>query len=358
MDVDGAENCKAPPKGGKDAVSNEKRVKGQYFTRGNAFESGLFKLWIDGIEGFGSKELLEPFAGGNHIPKSIKELGFANKWRCFDVVVQRASAVDGLAVEQRDTIADFPDGFSVAITNPPYLAKNSAVRRGLAFPPTAYDDLYKLALEKMLAKVGHVAAIVPESFVTQGLFESRLFGIVSLSGRHFEDTEHPVCLALFVPADKAGKDYQIWRDDEPLGLSKALKSARPAPASRVKWRFNDPAGQVGIRCVDGTKGPSISFVNGSEIPSSEIKHTSRALTRVSVDGAELSSADLERLLNEAQTILNAYRKSTQDVEMTSFKGLRDDGRYRRRLDFALARAVLDEACEKLKISTNRSPNKV
>ena len=38
--------------------------------------------------------------------------------------------------------------------------------------------------------------------------------------------------------------------------------------------------------------------------------------------------------------LTWYRENTQDVFMTSFKGLRKDGRYRRRLDFETAKAIM------------------
>ena len=47
----------------------------------------------------------------------------------------------------------------------------------------------------------------------------------------------------------------------------------------------------------------------------------------------------------ANELLATYREKTQDVFMTSFKGLRADGKYRRRLDFKTARAILAKAYE-------------
>lgn len=322
------------------AAEAEKREKGQYFTRGNPFGGKLFAKWARGL---GDSEILEPFAGACHIPKSLAELGYGNAWRCFDLEPPKRTEA-GMKVERRDTLADFPKGFKAAATNPPYLAKNSAARRKIAYPKEAegFDDLYKAALAKMLENVERVAAIVPESFLTQGQFEERLFGVASLSGRLFEDTEHPVCLALFVPAEEAPADYEIWRDDERLGLSRELRAARPQPKARGGWKFNDPKGAVGIRCVDGTSGDSIEFVEGAEVDPAKVKPTSRLATRASPKGG-LSAGDAKRVAEEAGKILKAYRAATADVEMTSFKGLRSDGRYRRRLDYELARDILDEA---------------
>ena len=49
------------------------------------------------------------------------------------------------------------------------------------------------------------------------------------------------------------------------------------------------------------------------------------------------------MASAANQLLETYRTQTHDVLMTSFKGLRQDGKYRRRLDYATARALLDLA---------------
>ena len=41
------------------------------------------------------------------------------------------------------------------------------------------------------------------------------------------------------------------------------------------------------------------------------------------------------------TRLKTIREKTHDVFLTAFKGIRRDGHYRRRLDWALARAIVD-----------------
>ena len=49
--------------------------------------------------------------------------------------------------------------------------------------------------------------------------------------------------------------------------------------------------------------------------------------------------DFEKELNKR---LKKLRRETEDVFMTSFKGLRSDGKYRRRLDFKLAKDLISD----------------
>jgi hypothetical protein len=55
----------------------------------------------------------------------------------------------------------------------------------------------------------------------------------------------------------------------------------------------------------------------------------------------IEMADL--VINQANIILDEYRKETHDVFLTSFKGLRSDGAYRRRLDWDTASRILGTA---------------
>ena len=128
-------------------------------------------------------------------------------------------------VQQRDTLADFPSGFDVCITNPPWLARNSATVRDLEFPECDYDNLYKFALEKCLDNCDWVAALVPESFIRAELFRDRLSDFVSLTSRLFSDTGHPVGLALFDPFPMT--DVKVWSGRERIGWLSDIESLRP-----------------------------------------------------------------------------------------------------------------------------------
>ena len=234
-----------------------------------------------------------------------------------------------------------PEG-RLAITNPPYLGKSSAKRRHLDwYESNTYDDLYKFALDRMLANFKYIAAIIPESFITSKDFRERLSIVISLTTIMFEDTEHPVCLALFSP--EKSSDYEIWSMNSFLGMSSDMEKHKITSSLDVRMKFNDPRGRVGIRAIDGTIGSSIAFCPGDTINSNKIKHSSRSLTRISVD----SDIDTVSLINKANNILSVYRNNTQDVFLTSFKGLRRDGKYRRRIDFKTAREILNKAIEEL-----------
>jgi len=331
--------------GDEAAMANEdtaKRTLARFFTVKDPFDHPLFKQWAALVPNLAQETVLEPFSGANHIPATLVKHGWANEWAAFDIQPSKAkdNAMPSLKTKKRDTISDFPKGYNVAVTNPPWLAKNSAKRRGLPFPITAEDDLYKVALKALLDNVGHAAVLLPESFITQGIWRNRLFGVVSLADSPFEETEHPTCLALFLPVGTG--DFDIWRGLVRVGSFADLASRLPSAMTdaRAPWKFNVPAGVVGIRCVDNTRGPSIEFVRGETIPTSKIKHSSRSLTRI---GGLPDNIDLDAFLAAAQARLDGWRNLTQDTLLTAFKGTRSDGHHRRRLDFANARMILDLA---------------
>ena len=233
-------------------------------------------------------------------------------------------------VKRQDTLLNFPIGYSVCVTNPPWLAKNSATRRNLPFPKTQYDDLYKVALEKCLDNCEWIAALVPESFIRSGLFHSRLSDFVSLTSHIFTDTENPVGLALFRPT--ISKDIIVWRNSSKIGLFSVIESYRPPVNDNVDVRFNCPDGNVGLIAIDDTRSASIRFCSPKELEDYPIRHTCRSITKISVS--------CKVKIKEWNRWLSKFREDTQDVLMTSFKGIRQDGMYRRRMDWGLARGII------------------
>ena len=295
--------------------------------------------------------IIEPFAGANNIVKMVKDLGFTYNWSCYDIEPNKNNVAPEFDIMQKDTIKNFPNNYFVGITNPPYLAKNSATRSGLDFPDTIYDDLYKVSLDVMLNNLDYVAAIIPESFVNADIFHDRMYAFVSLTCKMFEDTDCPVCLALFIPTEQKTEiklskdDFFVFRQNKKIGRYKALESKKPKSSLSIDWKFNDPAGSIGIKCIDGTLQPSIEFVKGSSIDKNKIKISSRSLTRVSGLPNDIA---LDKFLAKCNKILVQYREDTFDIFLTSFKGLRKDNKYRRRLDFANAKVLMNAAVEELR----------
>ncbi len=318
-----------------------KKAKGQFFTITNPFDNDLFLEWFKNIPNIKNELLLEPFAGSGNIVRMLQDIDFKNQWKCFDIEPIKTKSFQ---IKKQDTLKNYPKGFSVAITNPPYLAKNSATRNNLPFPETKYDDLYKVCLETMLNNNKYVVAIIPESFITQGLFHNRLYGVVSLTCKMFEDTDCPVCLALF--NDNETKDFVIYSDNKEIGYYQQIKQSLAQPKNSLNLSFNNPKGEIGLFGVDNTKESSIKFVHGDCIESNIVKPTSRAITRIGLD-TNNTNINYTLFINSANKILNEYRESTYDLFLTAFKGLRKDNRYRRRLDYQNAKKILDIAYEEI-----------
>lgn len=281
----------------------------------------------------------------------IEELKLATSplWECFDLQPGNTNVVPKFPIETRDTLADFPSKYGIAITNPPYLAKNSATRDGLPFPDCGFDDVYKHALDVMLSQVDYVAAIIPESFLTAGLFHDRLYGVATLNCRMFEDTECPVCLALFVPASvkRGSKDFLCYKGNFKFGNFSELCSQKDhlvRSGTKVEWKFNEQGGAIGLYAVDSQKGRTIRFVPGHAIDDLRIKGSSRSVTKIA--GLPRGVAP-ESLIEVANELLAAFRDATYDVFLTSFKGMRSDGDYRRRLDYSLARSLLNASLDQI-----------
>ena len=97
---------------------NKKQKLGQYFSTTNIFHDKPFKIWSDKIPNWKTESILEPFAGACDILNYFPD----REWKCFDIEPIKEN------VEYRNSITDFPKGFDVCITNPPYLAKNRITR--------------------------------------------------------------------------------------------------------------------------------------------------------------------------------------------------------------------------------------
>lgn len=318
---------------------------GQFYTNKNIFKHDEFINWFNNIPKKEKEHILEPFAGSNGIIKMLSKLELVDKYMSFDIAPRDTN------VFLRDTLKSFPNDYSVVVTNPPFLAKNSATRHQIQLELENYNDLYEICLSKCLENAKYVAAIIPDSFITNKNFDkSRLYAVISLQQKNiFKDTEHPVCLALFNPEQSV--DYKIYRNKEFLGTYSSLKEKEmnilipDTHSYTVMW--NNPQGQIGLEALDATnKFKKMKFTLGQDIDSEEINAFSRLRTRILIldsKNRELSPTKVNILIRELNKFLKNYRNETEDVFLTAFKGLRDDGRYRRRLDFNKARQIVD-AC--------------
>ena len=306
----------------------DKTQKGKFFTtENNPFILDVFGVWSAKSRITESK-VIEPFAGSNSLINHLKDLGYVCDSMSYDINPEASS------VTRRNTLKDFPQGYSVCVTNPPWLAKNRATLLGLDFPDCEYDDLYKFALDKCLANCEWVAALLPESFLRANIFRKRLTDFISLTSALFADTEHPVALCLFSP--EYSSDVLVWQNNRKVGKLSSLEKHVPKPnPDGMKISFNSPNYNLGFIAVDNTYEDSIRFCEPSEVSEYPVKPTGRYITHIRTE----KPVDIPKLNH----IIAEVRQNTKDIFMTPYRGLRKDGKYRRRMDWSLARGIIHKA---------------
>lgn len=311
-----------------DTFQLAKRQNGRFYTAGNPFLLEPFLAWVE-HHNLWDEKVLEPFAGSNNLIRALGEIKMAEEFTSFDISPHSPD------VSYRDTLKNFPSGHTLCVTNPPWLAKNSAKRRGLDFPETPFDDIYKHSLSLCLQNCDYVAALIPATFLQSGEFRNRLETVIFLHDqRMFTDTDNPVCLALFGPHLTAR--IEIFDDEEKIGLLHELERALPKKSHDIEMVFNHPNGALGFIAFDNTHAPSIRFCTGEELEQYDIGFSTRMITRIHGDFENLPT--VIEVLNEK---LGEFRDQTGDIFLTPFKGLRKDGKYRRRMDYRLARRFIE-----------------
>ncbi len=352
------------------AVSS-KREYGQFFTSERLWLLPHIKEHIESLNDRYSG-CVDPYAGAGDLLTVAESLGFLVRGYDIDPLICSKQNWGNAHDSLREIIAH--DG-SFVLTNPPYLAKNSAKRMGsemVSYFQSPFidgieeslrpvlDDLFKFAIEKTLMVYDDSIWIVPES-VIQDLVRlphwlEKMHSLTILEENPFQDTEHPVCVLIF---SKGQAHRHIWKNSTKLGAYRELKQIHDkvasAPRNLVKMEFNDPEGELGFRAVDGTTKDEkmrIRFCKGEDLGYSRenIKISSRHLTYISTN---LSSDDLVRTIIESNKIIDEYRKMTDDVFLTAFMGNTKAGERRRRLDYHLARRIFNKAYSS--INENKGP---
>lgn len=320
-------------------MSKSQSELGTFYTEGDPFDLTAFVEFarVCGLSE-GVPSVIEPFAGSNNL---IRLLGERYKFDSlsFDLDPQSDE------VFEWDTIKQFPPHWHnyprVVVTNPPWLAKNSAKRQGLAFPATTHDNIYKLCLDRCLDNVLYVAALVPSSFIHSN-FECRrrLLSYTLIHDSKFFSTEHPTALVCF--GKETYEHPSIYYDDECLGNLDELRSFMPAKVVDRNIKANVSDGVLGLKVFDGLSGNNpIEFCHGYDLPAESISSASRHYTRFSLDLSANEISDLGGFIAKANDVLLTYRTSTRDALLTTFKGMDSLGKFRRRITYKEAARFLN-----------------
>lgn len=326
-------------------IDADKVSRGAYFTTDAAWLNEPVEGFLRAALAAKGGRVLDPFAGDGHL-LALVESRLGATTAGLDIAGGRWPTNDSLLslpAEARD---------AVIVTNPPYLANHSASRKGVAslaaeyFAASAQDNLYKIALDRCLEASDFVVAVIPETFLLSGYPADRLVLASVIESPLFADTDAPALVACFGPVAQPAAQ-NILLGSEPIATLPELQRIRSVNAERPgrdAIHFNVPTGRIGLRAVDAADAETpIRFYLAADFdyPASKVRHSSRLMTYLEVPNLE--PAKLGRLVSAANDILGDIRAASGDLVLAPFKGNDKTGRRRRRLDYALARKILELA---------------
>ena len=318
-------------------MESTKKELGQYFTERSPFDNKVFSDWFKEVPR--TTPFLEPFAGSNNI---VRFLGEGLNWKCFDIdPVNDESNQSGVEVAYNDSIMSFPEGYEVCITNPPYLYKTIATLKGLPYPKSDFDNLYKHCLDLCLKNCRYVAAIIPATFtsLTDKSLIGRLNHLIVQEEDFFTDTDQPVCLALFGP--QITFDFCVTTNTQSMMYSELLETRRMVyPDTLLDLETNASNGEVGVFMLD-TSLRNVVFKKGVDMP--EIKGDSRYVLKLN----GVPHDNIGEIVEEANKVLNEWREKTHSFFMSPDRGFTKEGKYRRRLEIRDAKRILSKSIENL-----------
>jgi hypothetical protein len=266
------------------------------------------------------------------------------------VVKAEGFDIQGKTWPINDSLIEIPNpNRAVIVTNPPYLANHSAKRKGVSslvqkyFARSTQKNLYMIALENALESADYVVAIIPETFLLSSFPKDRLELAVVIQTELFGDTDAPALVACF--GKQTTKSAVVYIGSRLVGrLNEILELRKPKVSTKLRIVFNDPNGRIGLRAVDGSDGKSpIEFMTAKsfDYPPESVVVSSRLMTYLELP--ELSDAQVAKLIGKANAILTQIRQVSGDLVLAPFKGNDRNGKRRRRLDYALARRILNLA---------------
>ena len=334
-------------------MNNRRKIKlGQFFTKGTEWLKPHIKNFILNSK---CSTAYDPFAGAGDLIKISELYGIKN--------------IEGLDIDKNlkwkinDSLKKIPSiDNAIIITNPPYLAKQSATRKKMDlseyFNDSIYTDLYLIALDKMIEAQKYIVAIIPESFINSSFRSKNLLSSITvLEENPFNDTNVPVCIVCFDGIPKKNEKIKVYKNSDFKNNLANIESVRIKPKNSIKIIFNDLNGWIGIRAVDGADDKTFIHFDFRERINynwnEKIKKSSRHYTLVNIRIEMDKKLDF---INCCNYILKDIRKKSEDTILTPFMGNTKQGVRRRRLDFKLARAIMETAYDSICTNGKKQTN--
>ena len=215
-------------------MNAKKVILGQFFTKNDIWLRPHIRQFI--LNSL-CKVAYDPFAGNGDLLRVAKDLGLNIKGLDID------SSIGWI---QNDSLIKIPYvEDAIIITNPPYISNYSATRKKVFqnvkryFENSIYDDVYLIALDKMLEAQKHVVAIVPETFINSNYkYKNMLNSITILEENPFTDTDTPVVVVCFDGKVKSLEDVKIYKNDNFVGNLQFINEKRLEPRHLIPMNFN------------------------------------------------------------------------------------------------------------------------
>ena len=323
--------------------ARKKRSLGQFFTQDDCWLQPQVVEFIDSSK---CSIAYDPFAGSGCLFAPVTNaVSSVTRVMGLDIDASLGWKVNDSLL----SIPSIPD--AIIVTNPPYISSYSASRKRLGeglkkyFDLTNYDDVYLLALDRMLSAQKNVVAIIPETFINSPYRQKNLLhSITVLEQNPFQDTDTPVVVACFDSKTKPFSSVRIYKDARFVCTLADIENCRMSPSNDVAMKFNDLNGWLAVRCVDTTNPDDmLRFDFRDRIDydwDKGIKVSSRLLTLIAID---VPMNKRQTLINECNSILRSLRERSHDLVLSPFKGNMKNGVRRRRLDFLTCRAIVEKA---------------
>lgn len=320
-------------------IDGAKISLGQFQTRRSDW---LTPHVLDFIKSRSPAFLYDPFAGRGDLLRSARS--------ALDLEIKGLDIDPRTGWPRNDSLDHIPElKNAVIVTNPPYLAKHSARRKGVhANVARHYNhrrDLYQLALDRCQTACPFTVAIVPETIINSAYPKTHFTSITVLEENPFDDTDCPVCVVCIDrqnPPPRNGP--MLYIGTKPVITLAELNGERLIPTKNERIEFNAKSGRIALRAVDLPRvDKPIAFMPRakSDYPAERIKTSSRLVTFIELPA--IDDALINPIINTANRLLAKHRHKTADLTLSPFKGNTKAGTRRRRLDYRTARAILEQA---------------
>lgn len=255
---------------------------GQFYTKDDVW---LKNHIIDFILSSCSQIAYDPFAGDGDLLNAVQKHCGIKELIGLDINKR-------LHWKYNDSLISIPHiDNAIIVTNPPYISNYSAARKNIDkdllkyFCNSKYNDIYLIALDRMIEAQKNIVAIIPETFINSNYSKKYLLqSITILEENPFVDTETPVAVACFDGIKKNLYDVKVYKNDQFVNSLGDIEKYRLVPTKSIVMTFNDKSGWLAVRCVDGINSKDMLRFDFKENIQydweNRIKNSSRLLTLI------------------------------------------------------------------------------